>query len=96
MLERKLEIQEEANKAALASTPVVKAGPRGFSIQSADGQNQLRFRSVFQVDGRFLTNDDPRNPPDTWQVTRARPIWKARSAASTTSASHRTSARARR
>ena len=74
MLERKLEIQEEANKAALASTPVVKAGPRGFSIQSADGQNQLRFRSVLQVDGRFLTNDDPRNPPDTWQVTRARPI----------------------
>ncbi len=74
VLERKLEIQEEANKAALASTPVVKAGPRGFSIQSADGQNQLKFRSVLQVDGRFLTNDDPRNPPDTWQVTRARPI----------------------
>jgi phosphate-selective porin OprO/OprP len=74
VLERKLEIQEEANKAALASTPVVKASPRGFSIQSADGQNQVRFRSVLQVDGRFLTNDDPRNPPDTWQVTRARPI----------------------
>ena len=74
VLERKLEIQEEANKAALASTPVVKAGPRGFSIQSADGQNQLKFRGVLQVDGRFLTNDDPRNPPDTWQVTRARPI----------------------
>jgi phosphate-selective porin OprO/OprP len=74
VLERKLEIQEEANKAALASTPVVKASPRGFSIQSADGQNQVKFRGVLQVDGRFLTNDDPRNPPDTWQVTRARPI----------------------
>jgi phosphate-selective porin OprO/OprP len=74
VLERKLEIQEEANKAALASTPVVKASPRGFSIQSADGQNQIKLRGLVQVDGAFLTDDYSGDPPDTWQVTRARPI----------------------
>jgi phosphate-selective porin OprO and OprP len=74
VLERKLEIQEEANKAALASTPVVKASARGFSIQSADGQNQIKLRGLVQTDGRFFTDDYAGDPPDTWQVTRARPI----------------------
>lgn len=74
VLERKLEIQDEASKAARASTPVVKADPGGFSIQSADGQNQVRLRGLVQLDGAFLTDDNSANPPDTWQVSRARPI----------------------
>jgi len=73
-LERKLEIQEDAAKDAAATAAVVKAGPQGFSLRSADGQNQIKLGGVLQVDGRFLASNDPNNLPDTWQVTRARPI----------------------
>ena len=74
VLERKLEVQDEATKTAVAATPVVKASPRGFSIASADSQNQLKLRGVVHVDGRFFGSDDPEGLKDTWQATRVRPI----------------------
>ena len=73
VLERKLEIQDEADKAAASSNAVVKANERGFSIQSADGQNQVRLRGVLHFDGRFLADDDT-DLTDQWQATRVRPI----------------------
>ena len=40
VLERKLELQDEATKAAVPNTPVVRASPQqGFRIQSADAAN---------------------------------------------------------
>jgi phosphate-selective porin OprO and OprP len=74
VLERKLEVQDEAAKSAVASTPVVKASPRGFSLASADSQNQIKLRGVMHVDGRFFESDDPEGLKDTWQATRVRPI----------------------
>jgi phosphate-selective porin OprO and OprP len=74
VLERKLEVQDEAAKTAVASTPVVKASPRGFSLASADNKNQLKLRGVMHVDGRFFESDDPEGLKDTWQATRVRPI----------------------
>jgi phosphate-selective porin OprO/OprP len=74
VLERKLEIKEEADKSATASDAVAKANPRGFSIQSADGQNQVKLRGIVHFDGRYLANDDPNDLSDTWQATRIRPI----------------------
>jgi phosphate-selective porin OprO/OprP len=74
VLERKLEVQDEAAKTAVASTPVVKASPRGFSLASADSKNQLKLRGVMHVDGRFFESDDPEGLKDTWQATRVRPI----------------------
>jgi phosphate-selective porin OprO and OprP len=74
VLERKLEVQDETTKTAVAATPVVKASPRGFSIASADSQNQLRLRGVMHFDGRFFQNDDPEGLKDSWQATRVRPI----------------------
>ena len=74
VLERKLEIKEEADKSATATAAVAKASPRGFSIQSADGQNQVKLRGVVHFDGRYLANDDPNDLKDTWQATRVRPI----------------------
>jgi phosphate-selective porin OprO/OprP len=74
VLERKLEIREEADKSTTASAAVAKASPRGFSIQSADAQNQVRLRGVLHFDGRYLGNDDPNGTTDTWQATRVRPI----------------------
>ena len=74
VLERKLEIKEEADESAAASTAVVKASSKGFSLQSADGQNQLKLRGVVHVDGRALISDEPADVSDTWQATRIRPI----------------------
>ena len=74
VLERKLEIKEEADKTAASSAATVRADARGFSLRSADNQNQLRLRGVLHFDGRNLTNDDPNDTTDTWQVPRARPI----------------------
>ena len=74
VLERKLEVQDETAKTAVASTPVVKASPKGFSIASADSKNQVKLRGVVHVDGRFFADDDPEGLKDTWQATRVRPI----------------------
>ncbi len=74
VLERKLEVQDEATKTAATTAPVVKASPRGFSIASADSKNQLKLRGVVHVDGRFFGSDDPEGLKDTWQATRVRPI----------------------
>jgi phosphate-selective porin OprO/OprP len=73
ILERKLEIKDEADKAAASSNAVVKASERGFSLQSADGQNQVRLRGVLHFDGRFMVDDDT-DVTDQWQATRVRPI----------------------
>jgi phosphate-selective porin OprO/OprP len=80
VLERKLEIQEDAAKTAASSTPVVKASPKGFALQSADAANQIKLRGVVHIDGRYLVNDagfaatDRTGGTDTWQLTRVRPI----------------------
>jgi len=72
-LERKLEISEEADKPAADSLAVVKASERGFSIQSADGQNQVRLRGLLHFDGRYMLEDET-ELTDQWQATRIRPI----------------------
>lgn len=74
VLERRLEIQDVAAVTAKEVTPVLSAGPRGFSLRSADGNNQLRLRGVMHVDGRYLDGEDPGGLTDTWQATRVRPI----------------------
>lgn len=73
VLERKLELKEEADATAKASNAVVRASDRGFSLQSADGRNQVKLRGVLHVDGRGLTSNDPDDLTDTWQATRIRP-----------------------
>jgi phosphate-selective porin OprO/OprP len=74
VLERRLEVQDEATKTAAITASVVKASPRGFSIASADSQNQVKLRGVVHVDSRFFGSDDPEGLKDTWQATRVRPI----------------------
>jgi len=74
VLERKLEITDEAAATAKASTPVVKASPKGFNFASPDGQYQIKLRGTLHFDGRFFESDDPNGLKDTWQATRVRPI----------------------
>ena len=75
VLERKLELQDEATKTAVSSTPVVRASPQqGFRIQSADAQNVVRLRGVLQFDGRYFPDDITPATADTWLLRRVRPI----------------------
>jgi phosphate-selective porin OprO and OprP len=75
VLERKLELQDEATKTTVSSTPVVRASPQqGFRIQSADAQNVLRLRGVLQFDGRYFPDDITPATQDTWLLRRVRPI----------------------
>jgi phosphate-selective porin OprO and OprP len=73
VLERKLEIQDEASASAKESTAVVSAGPKGFSLKSADGKNQLKLRGTLHLDGRYLDGTDPGGVVDSFQATRVRP-----------------------
>jgi phosphate-selective porin OprO/OprP len=73
VLERKLEINDEAAAAAKESTAVVAAGPKGFSLKSADGKNQLRLRGTLHLDYRNISGTDPGGAVDTFVATRVRP-----------------------
>ena len=74
VLERKLEIKEEADATAAKSAGVVKASEKGFSVQSADGQNQIKLRGLLHVDGRALLSDDATIVDDQFLLRRVRPI----------------------
>jgi phosphate-selective porin OprO/OprP len=75
VLERKLELQDEAAKAAVPNTPVVRASPQqGFRIQSADAANVVRLRGVLHFDGRYFPDDVTPATADTWILRRVRPI----------------------
>jgi phosphate-selective porin OprO/OprP len=73
VLERKLELNDEAAKAATTAAGTVKAGPKGFSIQSADNANVLKFRGVLHFDGRRFFDDITPATADTWTFRRIRP-----------------------
>ena len=77
VLERKLELQDEATKAAVPTTPVVRASPQqGFRIQSADAANVLRLRGVLHFDGRYFADDVTPETADTWILRRVRPTFE--------------------
>ena len=60
---------------ATESRPQIFAGPGGFSFQSADGADQIRFHGEFDFDGRFYNDNlTPDGSHSTWLLRRARPI----------------------
>lgn len=58
ILERKLELANEAATTAAATAPVVKAAANGFSLNSADGRNVFKLRGTLNVDGRYFSDFD--------------------------------------
>jgi phosphate-selective porin OprO/OprP len=72
IVERQLEIQQEAAAEAAKKTPVVSAGEKGFAVKSADGTYELKLRALTQFDGRFFLDDDGANS-DSLQFRRIRP-----------------------
>jgi len=73
VLERKLEIQSEESTAKAKDTPVVYAGEKGFGIRSADGNYEIRFSGLAQVDSRDYFGDAGAFR-DTFVLRRLRPI----------------------
>lgn len=73
VLERKLELNDEAAKAAATSNAVIKAGPKGFSLQSADGANVVKLRGTLHYDGRYFLDDTAPDLANTWVLRRVRP-----------------------
>lgn len=73
-LERKLEVQDEVNTAALKKLPVFDVGDHGFRISSADKKHQLRIRGSIQADGHFFVEDDQHKNTDSFDLKQAR-IW---------------------
>ena len=73
VLERKLELSEEAAQAAAASTGVVRASPRGISVQSADASNVVRLRGVLHFDSRSFADDVTPATAETLIFRRVRP-----------------------
>jgi phosphate-selective porin OprO/OprP len=62
---------------ATVSNPQIFAGPGGFSFQSPDGANQIRFHGEFDFDGRFFNDNlTPDGSRSTWLLRRARPIFE--------------------
>ena len=73
ILERKLELASETAAAAAASSSVVKAGPGGFSLQSADGKNVIKLRGTLNVDGRYFVDGITPTTADAFLLRKIRP-----------------------
>jgi phosphate-selective porin OprO/OprP len=52
VLDRKSELAAEDAAAKKKETPVVKASEKGFGLQSADGQHEIKLRGLIQADAR--------------------------------------------
>ena len=73
VLERNRELDKEAALAKAKETPIISAGPDGFSISNADKSYRLKVGGYAQADGRFFYDDAAASGLiDTFNVRRAR------------------------
>jgi phosphate-selective porin OprO/OprP len=73
VLERKLELQDEAAKAAAANAPRVTASASRFQIASNDGENFVRLRGTLHADSRVYGGESVAETADTFTLRRVRP-----------------------
>jgi phosphate-selective porin OprO/OprP len=73
VLERKLEIQDEAAKAAAASAPRVTINASRFQVGSTDNANFVRLRGTLHVDDRVFGGGSVPETADTFLLRRVRP-----------------------
>ncbi|HEY0714280.1 MAG TPA: porin, partial [Polyangia bacterium] len=77
IVERKLELLEEAAATAKAATPVVAAGERGFNWKSADNAFVVKVRGIIHADAREYLGDDTLEQSNSFLIRRARPTLEA-------------------
>ena len=73
ILERKLEIQQEAVTAAAATAPKITASASRFQIGSTDGANFVRLRGTLFADNRAYSGDSAPETADTFLLRSVRP-----------------------
>ncbi|HVN98539.1 MAG TPA: porin [Steroidobacteraceae bacterium] len=73
ILERKLELADEAAASTAKAAPVVKAAPTGVSLASSDSSTVIKLRGNLAVDGRFFLDQNTPATADTFLLRRARP-----------------------
>jgi phosphate-selective porin OprO/OprP len=76
VLERKLEIQQEAATAAAASAPKITANAQRFQIGSTDNSNFIRFRGTLFADNRAYAGDSAPETADTFLLRSVRPTFE--------------------
>jgi len=76
ILERKWEIEKEAQEEKAKEAPVVSAGKDGFLLKSGNGDFQLHVGGYIQADGRFFLHDEQTHIPDQFLLRRVRPIFE--------------------
>jgi phosphate-selective porin OprO and OprP len=76
ILERKLELQEEATSKS-KDAPVVVAGDKGFALKSANGAFVVKIRGIIHADARAFVGDDALGESNTLLLRRARPLIEA-------------------
>jgi phosphate-selective porin OprO/OprP len=73
VLERKLELQEEAAKAAAATAPRLTINASRFQVGSTDNSNYVRIRGTLHADNRVFSGDSVPETADTFILRRVRP-----------------------
>src|SRR3954468_15067097 len=76
VLERKLEIQQEAATAAAASAPRITANASRFQIGTTDNSNFIRFRGTLFADNRAYAGDSAPETADTFLLRSVRPTFE--------------------
>jgi phosphate-selective porin OprO and OprP len=73
VLERKLEIQQEAATTAAAATPRLTINASRFQIGTTDNSNFIRVRGTLHADNRVFGGDSVPETADTFILRRVRP-----------------------
>src|SRR5688572_12133560 len=73
VLERKLELQQEAVTTAAAAAPKITASASRFQVGSADGGNFIRLRGTLHADARTYGGESVPETADTFLLRRVRP-----------------------
>jgi phosphate-selective porin OprO/OprP len=74
VIDRKLEVQQEAQHQRELEMPVVKVSDEGFSLASPNHDYNIGFGGILQGDGRFFTSGADKNVGSTFFLNRVRPI----------------------
>ncbi len=74
VIDRKLEVQQEAQQQKALEAPIVKVGEEGFSLSSPNHDYNIGFGGIIQGDGRFFTSGNDKNVGSTFFLNRVRPI----------------------
>jgi phosphate-selective porin OprO and OprP len=74
ILERKLEVKDEAEATAKEQNATVTAGKDGFSLIAADKESLLKFKFFQHTDGRYFFADGANKLPNTLLLRRVRPV----------------------